>query len=60
MKKSECSSPKELKTNLKFNQRDLDIAWAAGLFEGEGCIKTRHNSNGFDLILSMTDKEWKY
>ena len=32
------------------------IEWAAGLFEGEGCIT--HNSNGLPrLIMSMTDED---
>ena len=36
------------------------IAWAAGLFEGEGCISTKHNGNGKiypRLYLKMTDRD---
>lgn len=32
-----------------------DIAWAAGLFEGEGCITTA--GNGWQLQLRMTDSD---
>lgn len=34
-----------------------DIAWAAGIFEGEGCIAMRP---GARLIVSMTDKDVVY
>ena len=36
------------------------IAWAAGLFEGEGCMSFKHNGNGKiypRLYLKMTDKD---
>ena len=37
-------------------QRYTDIAWAAGLFEGEGCITTDHRSKNCRIIqMKMTD-----
>ena len=32
------------------------IAWAAGVFEGEGCIIARANTSG-ELIIGMTDRD---
>lgn len=37
--------------------RKLDIAWAAGLFEGEGCITPGARANQFRLILISTDRD---
>lgn len=40
--------------------RAIDIAWAAGLFEGEGCIFLSNNPNGSKqarLEIRMTDKD---
>jgi hypothetical protein len=36
-----------------------EIAWAAGLFEGEGCISHMQRGSGLDLqiALAMTDEE---
>jgi hypothetical protein len=34
-----------------------EIAWAAGLFEGEGCIVTDKKTGYHRLILTMTDKD---
>ena len=31
------------------------IAWAAGLFEGEGCMSKRSKGNSYRMILSMND-----
>ena len=31
------------------------IEWAAGLFEGEGCIHKRKNQFSFELKIDMTD-----
>ena len=39
--------------------KELEVAWAAGLFEGEGCI-TRNLSHGKSyrkLSMNMTDKD---
>ena len=36
-------------------QRYTDIVWAAGLFEGEGCIYINSNRIYAQLILQMTD-----
>ena len=33
----------------------MSIAWAAGLFEGEGCIKLDPRSRGVQLCLNSTD-----
>ena len=40
-------------------QRSTDIVWAAGLFEGEGCISTpaRNKSNQRSIYIGMTDKD---
>lgn len=38
------------------SRRD-DICWAAGLFEGEGCIALRKGKAGGVLILRMTDQD---
>ena len=35
---------------------DLEIAWIAGLFEGEGCIY-RNNKSDIRLQIYMTDKD---
>lgn len=35
----------------------VDTAWAAGLFEGEGCIHLRANGRGVVLSLAMTDAD---
>lgn len=37
--------------------RETDIAWAAGLFEGEGCISKGAQPHHIKLILRMTDKD---
>jgi len=42
---------------------EIQIAWAAGLFEGEGCIskmtdrRSKDNLIGIQLILSMSDRD---
>lgn len=41
---------------------DTDIAWAAGLFEGEGCFSTwigdkKYNSRTFEANLTSTDED---
>ena len=40
-------------------QRYIDIVWAAGLFEGEGCISTPSRNNCIKRVLyiGMTDKD---
>jgi hypothetical protein len=40
-------------------QRYTDIVWAAGLFEGEGCISTpaRNNLKQRMVYIGMTDKD---
>ena len=39
-------------------QRYTDIVWAAGLFEGEGCITTNHKvPNSRIIIIGMTDQD---
>lgn len=35
--------------------RDIDIAWLAGLFEGEGCIVKNHS--GASVTIHMTDRD---
>lgn len=37
---------------MNFNSRDCLLAWAAGLFEGEGCIRSKHS---LSVIIEMTD-----
>ena len=32
-----------------------DLAWAVGLFEGEGCIHIRKNQRGCQLSIQMSD-----
>lgn len=36
---------------------EIEIAWLAGLLEGEGCFYSQGRSNGCGLILGMTDKD---
>jgi hypothetical protein len=36
---------------------ELDIAWAAGLFEGEGSVYFSRKRNAAHLAISMTDRE---
>lgn len=36
---------------------DLDVAWAAGLFEGEGCIGFSNRFSAPSLRLSMVDRD---
>ena len=39
-------------------QRYTDIVWAAGLFEGEGCIAQHTKGSGYrKLVISMTDSD---
>jgi hypothetical protein len=41
-------------------RRPEDIAWAAGLFEGEGCISVRNPKNaypGYIVVLHMSDRD---
>lgn len=40
-------------------RRDLEVAWAAGLFEGEGCFGSypRGRKHGTQARLSMTDRD---
>lgn len=39
---------------MQTDRSPLDVAWAAGLFEGEGCITPRGRTSG-ELILGTTD-----
>ena len=41
---------------MSTNERDLDVAWAAGLFEGEGCISINKRQQ-IRLDLAMTDQD---
>jgi hypothetical protein len=36
---------------------DTDIAWFAGLFEGEGCITIDKRNTGGRLLITMSDKD---
>ncbi len=37
-------------------KKELDVAWAAGLFEGEGCVSIpKHRPNQRRLSMNMTD-----
>jgi hypothetical protein len=36
---------------------DLDIAWLAGILEGEGCFSTPSSKRGMVITVSMTDKD---
>ena len=38
-------------------KRWLNIAWAAGIIEGEGCITPGMRPNSFRLTLEMTDRD---
>jgi hypothetical protein len=35
----------------------IDIAWAAGLIEGEGSIQVRKKANGASVVVQMTDED---
>lgn len=35
----------------------VDIAWVAGIIEGEGSIQTRSNANGLNVVVQMTDED---
>jgi hypothetical protein len=37
--------------------RESDLAWAAGLFEGEGCFSLHHKGRTARALLSMTDED---
>ena len=37
------------------NPDPLDIAWAAGLFEGEGCASFNRKNGKVELVMQMTD-----
>jgi hypothetical protein len=37
--------------------KDTDIAWAAGLYEGEGSLTKRKTDKGAFISLNMTDKD---
>lgn len=40
------------------DKRQIDIAWAGGLFEGEGCASLRHDLAGRPVVsLAMTDED---
>lgn len=39
---------------MQMDHSPLDVAWAAGLFEGEGCITPRAKTSG-ELVVGMTD-----
>jgi len=41
----------------QIGQKSIDIAWAAGLFEGEGTIYFYNQSKRYKLGLKMTDKD---
>ena len=41
----------------QIGQKSIDIAWAAGLFEGEGTIYLHNQSKRYRLGLKMTDKD---
>jgi hypothetical protein len=46
--------------HAKSTASENEIAWAAGLFEGEGCIKTGHDKTGRAyayVTLTTTDKD---
>ena len=43
-------------TGLKYTS-EIDIAWAAGLFEGEGCLSQRKGDDRWCLEILMTDKD---
>lgn len=47
--------------SLKENISPVDIAWAAGIFEGEGCFSTFPNQNNtrryIGLQVNMTDED---
>jgi len=53
---TKCEYQSQRNLNLEqIGQKSIEIAWAAGLFEGEGCISKDRNSR--KLILEMTDKD---
>ena len=53
---TKCEYQSQRNQNLEqIGQKSIEIAWAAGLFEGEGCIATDRNSRR--LIIEMTDKD---
>lgn len=37
--------------------REVDAAWAAGLFEGEGSVQVGNHGVGINITLAMTDPE---
>lgn len=39
------------------NLSDTDIAWLAGVFEGEGCIYAPSHRRGARIAIKMTDKD---
>jgi len=39
------------------SQRDVDLAWAAGLFEGEGCISVADFAPRLKLRVVSTDRD---
>lgn len=65
----ELSGQKELQRERKELQRErkelprqkevaaaADLAWAAGLFDGDGCVTT-HPTSGLQVLMSKTDQE---
>ncbi len=39
----------------------IDVAWAAGIYEGEGsCCKAGHNGKSFNVLISQKDPELLY
>lgn len=41
---------------MQMDRNALDVAWAAGLFEGEGCITPRGKTSG-EIVIGMTDRD---
>jgi len=53
-----CEYQSQQNLNLEtIGQKSIDIAWAAGLFEGEGTIYFHNQSTRYRLGLKMTDKD---
>ena len=53
-----CEYQSQQNLNLEtIGQKSIDIAWAAGLFEGEGTIFFHTNSKRYRLGLKMTDED---
>jgi hypothetical protein len=47
--------------DAKFTPNDLDIAWAAGVYEGEGsCVRSGHGKRSFSISIAQKDPEMLY